>query len=160
MPAKWKPMDRRGWRELIIVWKWSRTQVQRERTLLTFFFMASIGISVPHAGCGTAERYFWVGLLRRPGWLETNERRISPREIAAADSGRARLSLNYLVTNGVPNQLTKRFQTQFLHDCGAIIPRIVGISLLLLPSARSCTISRSRSVIRLFSGVPSTALFP
>jgi hypothetical protein len=69
--------------------------------------MAPIEISVPHAGRGTEARYFWIGLLRRPGRLEMNRRRISHREMAAADPGRPPLGLNDLVANGVANQLAK-----------------------------------------------------
>src|SRR5438105_9239934 len=55
-------------------------------------------------------------------WAHGDERATPSATIgtSAADCGRARLSLNDLVANGVANQLTKRFQPQFFHDRGAM----------------------------------------
>src|SRR5437588_11904581 len=60
-------------------------------------------------------------LRQKTPTCQSRERRHQPpSELLPPNCGRARLSLNDLVTNGVANQRTKRFQPQFFHDRGAM----------------------------------------
>src|SRR6478752_7279659 len=73
---------------------------------------------MPYPSCSTSGAF---RAKAKPPTCQSGERRHQPpSELLPPNCGRARLSLNDLVTNGVANQRTKRFQPQFFHDRGAM----------------------------------------